>query len=120
MLLTGVLGVVTRIAPGQNGTGVPTAEEQMKLFTTRLDLSNAQQAKVKPILDDLHDATVKLVEDRSLSQEERAQQVGAWRIKTDKRMREVLSEEQRSKLDQVEREPHPELHGSVDGTAPQK
>ena len=57
--------------------GVPTAEEQMKLLATRLDLSRDQQAKIKPILDELYDATVKLVRDQSLSREERMDQVGA-------------------------------------------
>lgn len=95
--------------------GVPAAKEQMKLLTARLDLSRVQQAKIKPILDELHDATVKLVRDQSLSREERMDQMGAWRRKTDKGIREVLNEEQQKKLDQVEHEPHPELHGDVEG-----
>lgn len=93
--------------------GVPTAEEQLKLFTATLNLSRDQQAKIKPILNDLHNATEKLVRDQGLSHEQRMSQVRAWRLKTDRRIREVLNDQQKKELDQVEHEPHPELHGSV-------
>jgi hypothetical protein len=97
-----------------SGNGVPTANEQLKLLTSRLDLTSDQQSKIKPILIELHDATVKLLGDKSLTHEDRKAQVWDWRLKTDKRIREVLNEAQKAKLDQVEQEPHPELHGDVD------
>lgn len=97
----------------KDAAGVPTVEAQLKLFTDRLDLSSSQQARVTTILRDLHDATVKLMQDESISQSERMENIHAWRLKTDKRMREILSDEQKKKLDQVEQEPHPELHGDI-------
>lgn len=97
----------------QTANGVPSVEDQMRLLTPRLSLTSDQQTKFRTMLQNLHDATVKLVEDTSLSQEQRTEQIHAWRWKTDSRMREVLTEDQKKKLDQVEQEPHPELHGNV-------
>jgi Spy/CpxP family protein refolding chaperone len=48
----------------------------MKLLSTRLDLTEDQRQKIRPILDDLHDATVKAVEDEGLSRDERMSGVG--------------------------------------------
>ena len=99
-------------------SGVPTAQEQLKVLSEKLDLTGDQQAKIKPILQELHDATVKLVDDKSLSQEERLAKVRPLRYGADKKMRAVLSEYQKKKLDQFEQEAHPEMHGSLGGAAP--
>lgn len=96
--------------------GVPSAESQMKLFSEKLELTSDQQDKLKPILDELHDATVKLVQDETMSHDERMEQVRAWRYKTDRRIREILTDEQKKKLDQLYQEPHPELHGNVNAS----
>lgn len=98
--------------------GVPSAESQMKLFSEKLELTSDQQDKLKPILDELHDATVKLVQDETMSHDERMEHVRAWRYKTDKRIREILTDEQKKKLDQLYQEPHPELHGNVNASLP--
>jgi len=38
--------------------------------------------------------------------------------KADKKIREILNDDQKKKLDQLEQEPHPELHGSLNGATP--
>jgi Spy/CpxP family protein refolding chaperone len=93
--------------------GIPTVQSQMKLFSARLDLNEDQQARVQTILQDLHDATAKSVHDESVSSAERTASIHAERMRADKRIRDVLTDEQRKKLDQVEQEPHPELHGNI-------
>jgi Spy/CpxP family protein refolding chaperone len=92
--------------------GVPTVEKHLKLLTEKLDLTGDQQAKIKPILQELHDTTQKLMQDESMSREERLGKVRASREKADKKIREVLSDDQKKKLDQLEQEPHPGLHGN--------
>lgn len=87
----------------------------MKLLSTRLDLTEDQRQKIRPILDDLHDATVKAVEDEGLSRDERMSRVGDWRRKTDEKIRTLLDDDQKAKLTQLEHEPHPEFHGTVEG-----
>ena len=95
---------------------VPTVEQQLKVLTEKLDLTGDQQARITPILQELHDATQKIVEDKSLSREERLAKVRPQRYKADKQIREILSDDQKKKLDQYLKGPHPEMHGSLSGT----
>ena len=99
-------------AHGGRGGGVPTVEAHLKLMTEKLALTGDQQTKIKPILQELHDATLKVVHDESMSREERLGKVRASREKADKKIREILTDDQKKKLDQLEHEPHPELHGN--------
>lgn len=97
----------------QDGSGSASAvENHMKLLTEKLDLSSDQQAKVKPILQRMHDATEKFMEDESMSRDERMDNVRASRYKADREVRKILSDEQKKKLDQLEEESHPGLHGN--------
>ena len=101
--------------PSAGEHGVPTAEGQLTFLSAKLDLTGDQQEKIKPILQELHDATVKLVQDENISREERQSKVGDSRYTADKKIRLILNDDQKKKLDQVEQEPHPELHGDVKG-----
>jgi len=70
-----------------------------------------QQAGVNSMLQRLHDALQKIERDESLSRKERLRNSMSLREQTDKDIRSLLNDDQKKKLDQVEREPHPELHG---------
>ena len=100
-------------ASGADSTVVPTAEVQLKFLTAQLDLSSDQQEKLKPILQDLNSATVKVVQDQSLSHDERMSKLRDSHYAADKKIRVFLNDDQKKKLDQVEHEPHPELHGNI-------
>ena len=106
-------------AKSVSGNGdVPTVEQQLKVLTEKLDLTGDQQARITPILQELHDATQKLVQDKSLSREERLAEVRPHRYKADKQIREFLSDDQKKKLDRYLQGPHPEMHGSLSGATP--
>jgi len=94
---------------------VATVEKQLKVLTEKLYLTGNQQAKIKPILQHLHDATVKYMADKSLSHEERLDKVRPLFYEADQKIRAVLNEDQKKKLDQFEKEPHPEMHGNLNG-----
>ena len=94
------------------GDGVPTVQGHLKVLTEKLALTIHQQTKIKPILQELHDAALKLVQDESMSREERQDNVRVSREKADKKIREILNDDQKKKLDQLEHEPHSELHGN--------
>ena len=98
--------------------GVPTVESQLKVLTEKLDLTGDQQSRIKPILQELHDATQKIVQDKTLSHEERLAKVRPQRYKADKQIREFLSDDQKKKLDQYLQGPHPEMHGNLSGATP--
>ena len=50
-----------------------------------------------------------------MSREERMGNVRASREKADKQVREILNDDQKKKLDQLEHDPHSELHGNQNG-----
>jgi hypothetical protein len=113
-----VLLFVTLLAANvvaQTVHGLPPAKEQLKVLTDKLGLSADQQSKAAPIIKDLHDATLKLMEDKSLSQEERLNRIRPLRLNTDKKLREILDDEQKKKLDAYEHGPHAEMHGELTG-----
>jgi hypothetical protein len=100
---------------GGEYAGVPTVETQLKVLTEKLVLTADQQDKIKSILKDLHDATDRLMQDKSLSREERLTKVRPERYKADERIRADLNEEQKKKLDEYEQGPHSEVHGTLSG-----
>lgn len=106
---------VAQQTAAKTADGVPTVEVQLKVLTEKLDLTGDQQARITPILQELHDATEKLVQDKSLSREECLAKIRPQRYKADKQIREILSDGQKKKLDQYLQGPHPEMHGDLHG-----
>jgi hypothetical protein len=100
------------------GVVLPGVGDQLKVLTRKLDLSVDQQPKVKTILLDLHDASLKLMQDESASQEELLSKVRPLRMDADKKIREILSDDQKKKLDQYLQGPHSEMHGNLSGATP--
>lgn len=130
MLIIALTAPAQQTATGPSGTGkdehgqgaaqgdVPTVEQQLKVLTEKLDLTGDQQARITPVLQELHDATQKVVQNKRLSREERLAKVRPQREKADKRIRAVLNEDQKKKLDRYEQGPHSEMHGNLSGTTP--
>ena len=110
LVMGGVMLIALAVAAQQ---GVPTADDQLVFLTARLGLTVTQQDTIKPALRELHDVSVQLVDDASLSREDRMNKVKPYRMAVDKKLRAVLTDDQKQKLDKLEQEPHPELHGSI-------
>ena len=106
-------GVSRDVSGGARSSGAQTVQGHLKVLTEKLDLTGDQQGKTKTILRELHDATQKLLRDGSLSHEERLGKMRVWRERADKKIREILNDDQKKKLDQLEQEPHPKLHGNL-------
>ncbi|HXN48631.1 MAG TPA: hypothetical protein VN893_18415 [Bryobacteraceae bacterium] len=118
-LAIGTLLIFASSQGGTEGGGMPTVEEQLKVLTEKLDLTVTQRAKVRPILQKLDDATEKLMRDERLSREERLAKVRPQRQQANQKIRALLSDEQKKKLDQYTAGPHDEMHGGLSGeTAP--
>src|ERR1700722_16479371 len=108
LALTTVAQQATTSSNGHGGSdGVSAVEAHLKLLTEKLDLTGDQQAKTKPILQEMQGATEKFMQDESMSREERMDNVRTCRHKADREMRKMLSDEQKKKLDQLEEEMHP-------------
>jgi len=100
------------------GVVLPDVGDQLKVLTRKLDLSVDQQPKVKTILQELHDASLKLLQDESASREELLSKVRPLRMNADKKIREILTNERKKKLDLYLQGPHSEMHGNLHGTPP--
>jgi len=92
-------------------------EAHLKLLTEKLGLTEQQQTKARPILHEMNEAEQKIKADDSLSQKEMLERVRPFREKADKKLRKFLSDDQKAKLDQLEHQPHTELHGNLSGAA---
>jgi Spy/CpxP family protein refolding chaperone len=99
---------------------VPPVEAQLKVLTEKLDLTVDQQAKIAPVIRELHDETAQIVQEKGLTYEEQLAKVRPYRIAADKQLRAFLSDDQKAKLDQYLRGPHSEIHGNLTGAKPQK
>ena len=100
------------------GVVLPDVGDQLKVLTQKLDLSVDQQPKVKTILQELRDASLKLTQDEGASREELLSKVRPLRMNADKKIREILSDDQKKKLDQYLQGPHSEMHGNLSGVTP--
>lgn len=100
------------------GVVLPDVGDQLKVLTQKLDLSVDQQPKVKAILQELHDASLKLTQDERASNEELLSKVRPLRMNADKEIREILSDDQKKKLDQYLQGPHSDMHGNLSGATP--
>ncbi len=90
-----------------NDAAASNIDQHMKLLTDKLDLTSDQQARVRPILQEMHDATEKTMQDESISTGERADNARQIFYKADKKARLLLNDDQKKKLDQLEAEMHP-------------
>jgi hypothetical protein len=95
----------------------PEVDRHLKALSEKLGLSVDQQAKIKPILRQMLDARQKLMQDDSLSDEARGEKEKTLHDQADRQARKVLNDEQKRKLDELEQEKHPEMHGNPNETA---
>jgi len=116
MVVLAMLAQQTSPKPAsESASNFPSVDAQMKVLIEKLDLTAEQQSKIRPIMLELHDYTVKLMLDESLSQQERLAKVRPRRMEAGKKVREFLTEEQQKKLDAYLQGPHKELHGDLSG-----
>src|SRR5579864_1188112 len=73
--------------------GMPSAEDQVKNLTERLNLTSDQQAKVKTIVEDAHSQMQKLMQDDSQSPEDRRSKARSVREDANSKIREVLTDD---------------------------
>jgi len=86
---------------GGHHHGMPSADEQLKHLTKRLNLSDEQQAKVKPILEDQQTQMQQLRADNSTSREDRWKKMREIHENSDTQIKSVLNEDQQKKFDEM-------------------
>lgn len=96
-------------AQGQKTGSVTTAstpvdEWQLKDLTEKLNLTEDQQAKIKAVLDDQQQQSQTAMQGDTLSREDKLSQVRRTNVSTTSKIRELLTDEQKIKFDQMEKE----------------
>jgi Spy/CpxP family protein refolding chaperone len=116
----------TATSPDTHAAGTSAAlapvEQHLRMLSEKLDLTEDQQARARPILQEMHDGSQKLADDQSLTPEQRQAGMHPLIIKADKQIREFLTEDQKKKLDDLEVNWHQRPYGKMDGnpsTSPQ-
>ena len=91
--------------PGMGrGMGRRPMDDQIKHLSKKLNLSDDQQAKLKPILEDQRKQMEAIHNDSSLSREDRFGKMQALRQSSDAQIKGVLNEEQQKSFDKMRAE----------------
>ncbi|HKW74360.1 MAG TPA: hypothetical protein VJN64_02450, partial [Terriglobales bacterium] len=94
----------------QQQPGRPSIDDQVKTLTTQLNLSSDQQTKMRSILETQHQQAMTIVNNNSLSKDEKITQVHALRENTIQQARGILNDDQRKKLDSMLQENDQHMH----------
>jgi Spy/CpxP family protein refolding chaperone len=86
-------------------------DQHLSMLTQRLDLTADQQAKLRPIVQQMMDRRQKLLDDKTLTDEERHQKMKTLHQQALRHARTYLTDEQNKKLDALEQEHH-QSHGN--------
>ena len=97
--------------PSEQGMGhhmgrrqMPSVDDQLKHLSSKLNLTDAQQAKLKPILEDQHKQMEQIHNDSSLSREDRFGKIQQLRQNSDSQIKSVLNEDQQKNFDKMREE----------------
>ncbi len=80
---------------------MPTVDDQLKHLSKKLNLSDDQQAKLKPILEDQRKQMDEIRNDSSLSREDRFSKMQEARQGSDTQIKSVLNEDQQKTFDKM-------------------
>lgn len=79
----------------------PTIDDQVRALTQELSLTGEQPAKVKTMLEDQRQQAMTIVNDGSISREDKILKLQTLREGTIAKVRGILSDDQKKKLDQM-------------------
>ena len=79
--------------------GRPSIDDQVQSLAQQLNLSADQQAKVKTALEDQHTQAMNVVQDNSMSRDDKIQKIHTIRQGTIDKVRTALNDDQKKKFD---------------------
>jgi len=110
----------TTTGPDAHAAAVAPVEQHLKVLSEKLALTADQQDKARPILQEMHDGSQKLDDNQSLTPDQRHLGMEPVFMKADKALREILTDDQKKKLDEMEAQMHgaPHLSPNENPSAP--
>jgi len=91
-------GAATQSQSGQMAAH-PSIDDQVQSLAQQLNLSADQQAKVKTALEDQHTQAMTVVQDSSMSRDDKIQKIHTIREGTINKVRTALNDDQKKKFD---------------------
>jgi len=107
MILLGIRLMAGAALPqngGQRMRGPMTPEDQLARMTKQLQLTDDQQAKIKPILEEQHKEMMDLRQDTSMSRQDRFAKFRDIRQKSLDKIKPILTAEQQEKWQKIQEE----------------
>jgi Spy/CpxP family protein refolding chaperone len=89
---------------GRPRRGMPSVDDQVKNLTEKLSLTDDQQGKVKTILEDTRSQMTKVMQDDSMSREDKMAKVRSLREASNGKIRDFLTDDQKKKFDDMQKE----------------
>ena len=100
----------------QGGHGhMGTVDDHVKELTTKLDLTADQQTKVKAILEENHQQMQAMMNDKSLSMDDKHAKMKSMHDSVHSKVRDVLTDEQKPKFDAMVKDMENNMHGHDKG-----
>jgi protein CpxP len=100
------------------GGSMNDPNNQLKHLSKRLNLSDDQQTKIKPILEDEHKQMQQLWSDNSLSRQDRFSKMRGIRENSDAEIKKVLNEDQQKNFDKMREEQRSRMRERSGGNQP--
>lgn len=88
-------------SPSQGPEHGSNIDDQVKILSSELNLTADQQEKVKSILTDQHQQAMSVVQDNSISREDKLSKIHSLRETTISKVRQTLTPDQLPKFDQM-------------------
>jgi Spy/CpxP family protein refolding chaperone len=101
-------------APTAPPHSLPSVDDHLRMLAQKLDLTQDQQEKARPIITEMQAAMQKIMDNKSLTHDESMAKTHAAFMNADKQFREFLSDDQKTKLDDLEQQ----MHSGTDGHNP--
>lgn len=98
--------------------GMPSPDQRLQMLTKQLNLTDDEQAKIKPILVDEQKKMQDLRNDSTLSRQDRFQKMRDIREDSSKQIRSNLDENQQKKFDDIQKEQQKRMQERRNGGGP--
>lgn len=95
------LGAAGQDNQGRHGMGRQSVDDHVKMLAEKLNLTEDQQARVKSILVGQHQQMRAIMDDSSLSQEDKKSKMHSLRDATHSKIRDILNDDQKQKFDRM-------------------
>lgn len=103
-------------APAAPPHSLPSVDDHLHFLAQKLELTDDQQEKARPILTEMQAEMQKVMDDKALTHDEAMAKTHLVFMKADKQFREFLTDDQKKKLDELEEQMHPGQHKDTESS----